>query len=184
MGQHQRWMRGLGFVLAAITVAACSSGGGAETTILAESTSPVPTSTSSPATTVAPSTSTTTLGTTTTAAEPTTTTTTLPDLPDPKTEFEHGGTAWAVFLAAGGPDDATLADAVDVLDDLGYVSWPGDLWCDWGGYELLGLDSSEGLMAVGVYFDTEVDAMAFVVGLDARGIGVAGWGLVETYCLD
>ena len=173
MRKHQCWMRGSVLALVAIAITACSNGGGAGTTVVAESTSTVPASTS-----------TTTLATTTTTAEAATTTAPLPDLPGPKTEFEHGGTAWAVFLAAGESGDAALEDAVDVLADLGYVSWPGDLWCDWGGYDLLGLESSESMMAVGVYFDDEVDAMAFVVGLDARDISVAGWGLVETYCLD
>jgi hypothetical protein len=121
---------------------------------------------------------------------PTTTTPpTAPLAPLPPTQEEpvHGGSAWAVYLAVAtdisGPE---IADAIALLEDLGYVAgWgSGDLACDQGGAQAVGVDPSDNYAVVGAYFDTALDAARFVVALDARGHSVLGIGLVQTYCLD
>jgi len=121
---------------------------------------------------------------------PTTTTPpTAPLAPLPPTQEEpvHGGSAWAVYLAVAtdisGPE---IADAIALLEDLGYVAgWgSGDLACDQGGAQAVGVDPSDNYAMVGAYFDTALDAARFVVALDARGHSVLGIGLVQTYCLD
>jgi hypothetical protein len=114
-------------------------------------------------------------------------TTTLAPLPPTQEQPVHGGDAWAVYLALStdisGPE---IGDAIDLLEDLGYVAgWgSGDLACDQGGAQAVGVDPSDNYAVVGAYFDTALDAARFVVALDARGHSVLGLGLVQTYCLD
>ncbi len=118
----------------------------------------------------------------TTAAPPTTTS--LPAFPPIKESLSHGSEAWAVYLAVGVSDDPALGEAALLLQDLGFRSGVGDLGCDWGAGELLGLDPTEFWDAVAMYFETEAHAEAFVEAMEARGHGVVGWGLVHTYCMD
>lgn len=111
----------------------------------------------------------------------------LAPLPPAQEEPVHGGNAWAVYLAAATDiSDPEIADAIALLEDLGYVAgWgSGDLACDRGGAQAVGVDPSDGYAVVGAYFDTVLDAARFVVALDARGHSVLGLGLVRTYCLD
>ena len=121
---------------------------------------------------------------------PTTTTPpTAPLAPLPPTQEQavHGGSAWAVYLAVSADISAPeIADAIALLEDLGYVAgWgSGDLACDQGGAQAVGVDPSDNYAVVGAYFDTALDAARFVVALDARGHSVLGIGLVQTYCLD
>ena len=97
----------------------------------------------------------------------------------------HGGDAWAVYLAVDEDADAeSLTGANLLLADLGYPSGTGDLGCDIGGAELLGVDPETRYYAVAVYFHTEGEATRFVTGLAARGHAVEGMGLVRTICLD
>ena len=114
-------------------------------------------------------------------------TTTLAPLPPTQEQPVHGGDAWAVYLAVSTDiSDPEIADAISLLGDLGYVAgWgSGDLACDQGGAQAVGVDSSDNYAVVGAYFDTALDAARFVVALDARGHSVLGIGLVQTYCLD
>ena len=124
-----------------------------------------------------------------TAVPTTTTPPTAPLAPLPPAQEEpvHGGSAWAVYLAAATDiSDPKIADAIALLEDLGYVAgWgSGDLACDRGGAQAVGVDPSDNYAAVRAYFDTALDAARFVVALDARGHAVLGIGLVQTYCLD
>ena len=114
-------------------------------------------------------------------------TTTLAPLPPTQEQPVHGGDAWAVYLAVSTDiSDPEIADAIALLEDLGYVAgWgSGDLACDQGGAQAVGVDPSDNYAVVGAYFDTALDAARFVVALDARGHSVLGIGLVQTYCLD
>ena len=111
----------------------------------------------------------------------------LAPLPPTQEEPVHGGSAWAVYLAvATDISDPEIAAAISLLEDLGYVAgWgSGDLACDQGGAQAVGVDPSDNYAVVGAYFDTALDAARFVVALDARGHSVLGIGLVQTYCLD
>lgn len=132
------------------------------------------------ATSVEPATSlvpTTTLGSTIT--------TSLPVFPSQKESFEHGGEAWAVYLAIADEfDDPSLSRAVSLAEEHGYWAATGDLGCDAGGAEATGVEPSGTWVAVGVYFDSEGKAMGFVNALVARGHPVVGFGPIRSYCLD
>ena len=154
-----------GSICFALVMAAGSPGAAAEPTTAPEpsaSETPAPTTSTPPTTTLAP-------------------------LPPTQEQPVHGGDAWAVYLAVStdisGPE---IADAIALLEDLGYVAgWgSGDLACDQGGAQAVGVDPSDNYAVVGAYFDTALDAARFVVALDARGHSVLGIGLVQTYCLD
>lgn len=146
-----------------------------------------PTTTEAPVTTTAPEAApeTTQAPTTTTVPE---TTTTLPAFPPIKESLSHGGEAWAVYIAAEVQGDLAgdlvLGEAAQLLLNLGFRGGGGDLGCDQGARELLGLDPELFWHGVGMYFETEADAQAFVVAMEARGHSVLGWGLVYTYCMD
>ena len=100
--------------------------------------------------------------------------------PDPVVT-EQGGTYWGVYLAVGdGPD---LEDAIAYLSEqreleVGSQFSVGDLSCDQGASETLGLD---GPMRVAVYFDTQADAEAWADTLEGGPVGIAE---VQTFCLD
>lgn len=119
--------------------------------------------------------------TTTTAA----TTTTLPEFPPPAGELTHGGQSWAVYLALA--DDFTapeLEEAQQLADMYGLFAGFGDLGCDQGGAEALGVDPNGEWAVASVYFDSEAEAEQFVDAFEARGHTVAGVGPVQTFCLD
>jgi hypothetical protein len=148
-----------------LVMAACGPGAVAESTTVPEpiaTETPVPTTTTPSAASLAP-------------------------LPPTQEEPVHGGDAWVVYLAMSTDiSDPEIADAIALLEDLGYVAgWgSGDLACDRGGTQAVGVDRSDDYAVVGAYFDTPLDAARFVVALDARGHSVLGIGLVQTYCLD
>jgi len=95
------------------------------------------------------------------------------------TAVEQGAKYWAVYLAVGEPGAPELEQATDYLIGLGIESFAGELACDRGGAEALGL--SEDLMAVGVYFADRGDAQTFANRLPAPPAGIAR---VRTYCAD
>jgi hypothetical protein len=114
-------------------------------------------------------------------------TATLAPLPPTQEEPVHGGDAWAVYLALSTDiSDPEIVEAIALLEDLGYAAgWgSGDLACDQGGAQAVGVDPSDGYAMVGAYFDSALDAARFVVALDTRGQSVRGIGRVQTYCLD
>lgn len=77
-----------------------------------------------------------------------------------------------------------LVAAQDLANTYGIEYGTGDLGCDQGGAEALGLDPNGEWAAVSVLFDSETDASQFVTAFEARGHTVEGMGLVQTYCLD
>jgi hypothetical protein len=174
---------GLTFLL--VMLIACSSGetgGSATSTSITSTTVPTTTTIQSTTTTSAPTTTSTIATTTTTVAA---TTTTLPEFPQTATSITHGGESWAVYLAVAGDFGAPeLEEAKALADTYGLLDGEGDLGCDQGGAEALGLDPNDEWAVVSVYFDTEADARQFVDAFEARGHTVAGMGLVLTYCLD
>jgi hypothetical protein len=172
-----------GLVLTALMfLAACSSDeAGSTTTTAGSSTS---TSGVSVTTTTTPPTTSTVIATTTTSTLPTTSTT-LPEFPPAKDALEHGGDAWAVYLAVADDfGDPSLDEASSLAETYGYFAGVTDINCDQGAGEAVGVASGGSEVVVGVYFDTELDANQFVLAYEARGNAVAGVGLVQTYCLD
>jgi hypothetical protein len=174
--------RGLTLTVALVLLAACSSDDAGTTTTTESGTSTsgvVVTSTTTP-----PTTSTTVGATTTTSTVPTTSTT-LPEFPSAKEPLEHGGDAWAVYLAVADDfGDPSLDEASSLAETYGYFAGVADVNCDQGAAEAVGVSSGGSEAVVGVYFDSEMDANQFVLAYEARGHTVAGMGLVQTYCLD
>ena len=169
-----------------IVMVACSSGeteGSTTSTSTTSTTVPATTTTQSTTTTAAPTTTSTIATTTTTVAA----TTTLPEFPQTATSITHGGESWAVYLAVADNYDFTapeLEEAQDLANTYGIEHGTGELACDQGGAEVLGLDPNGEWAVVSVLFDSEADAEQFVNAFEARGHSVVGFGPVQTFCLD
>jgi|1186.fasta_scaffold272813_2 hypothetical protein len=105
--------------------------------------------------------------------------------PPPEVQAAQGAQVWAVYLAVAEADDpsgeALLAETSHhVLSTFGYSgSGIGDVSCDQGAAEQLGLDPPN--QRVAVYFDSAASAQQFVGAYDRRSVGSAR---VTTYCLD
>lgn len=90
----------------------------------------------------------------------------------------HGGTIWGLYLAVGDSlEDAAMDAAVQQATELGYHPGGGEIACDDGAADALGVDAT---MSVAVYFATREDAEAATQFFDAW-VGIAR---VTTYCLD
>jgi hypothetical protein len=159
------------------------------TTVAPSTTTSTPTTTSSTTTTIAPP-------TTTTIAETTTTV-------DSRLIGERIPPAdvlaqemWAVyvfvwenvwdveqFVASGGQE--SLDTVKSVADALGYdpdKMTLGDLSCDPGGHELLGLDKNgTNFQALALYFTVESDAQEVAAAFEPHTVG---YGLVQIGCAD
>lgn len=97
----------------------------------------------------------------------------------PEVSPTHGGVVWGLYLAVGPTlDDADMEGAVRQAEELGYTPSSGDLACDDGAADALGVDVSSS--GVAVYFATREDAEAATQFFDAW-VGIAR---VTTYCLD
>jgi cytoskeletal protein RodZ len=151
------------------------------------------TSTTSTSTTTPPETTTTTEApTTTTEAPPPPTTTTEPipssSVPGPNwppqvDQLVHGGTYWVAYLAvADRSDDPSLEQAAGPARAIPFtVSVGGQLACDQGAVEALGLDPDVDWSATAIYFPGEEFARRFVDLYEPEVVGIAQ---VQTYCLD
>ncbi len=181
-------------VLTAFTLAACADTADPPATTLPATTvaptttappePPTTTTTTPPTTTLAPTTNTTLAPTTTTTLTPTTTSTTAVAAPPPTAAISHGQLAWAVYLGLWdeAPDEAARAEAAAPATAVGYeVEGWGDVGCDQGAAEALGVDPSGGHFASGLYFATEADAEAAAALI---GDGVLAVAEVQTFCLD
>jgi hypothetical protein len=154
----------------AVLLAACTTSPSTETTTTAEGT------TATTSTTVVTTTTTT---TTTTAA--TTTTTPLPEQAFPG----HGGEAYAVYIGAAGADGfdvSTFDEATAAAEALGYdVLGYGDVFCDQGAAEALGLDPDGNWFVTGLYFATEEDADIFAAAYPLPVLAIAQ---ITMFCAD
>jgi hypothetical protein len=94
-------------------------------------------------------------------------------------EPEHGGVVWGLYLALGDSlDDPAMDAARQRATELGYHPGGGELACDDGAAEALGVDAS---YSVAVYFRTREDAEAAAALFGSAPVGIAR---VTTYCLD
>ncbi len=172
-------------VLTAFTLAACAdTADPPATTLPATTVAPTTTAPPEPPTTTPTPPTTTLAPTTTTTLTPTTTSTTAVAAPPPTAAISHGQLAWAVYLGLWdeAPDEAARAEAAAPATAVGYeVEGWGDVGCDQGAAEALGVDPSGGHFASGLYFATEADAEAAAALI---GDGVLAVAEVQTFCLD
>ena len=140
---------------------------------------PTPTPTASPTPSAVPSPTT---GPAQTPPSPPAPTPPAPTFPE-QTAPEHGGTRSAVYLAvAYDSADPELAQAQARAREAGYAQVGlGEVSCDQGAREALGLAADRTYYAVALYFADRPTAQQFV---DAYEPGVVGIADVRTYCLD
>lgn len=101
-------------------------------------------------------------------------------LPTPLTgTVLHGERYFGVYLAVAPFDAPELDAAVQQLADLGVLAFPGDIACDQGAAEQLGVPSD--VAAVAIYFERRPDAQAWLDALDPPALGIA---MVRTFCAD
>jgi hypothetical protein len=106
-------------------------------------------------------------------------------LPDPA-DLTHGGDAVAVYLgvieesAGSGNINDDFADIIAAAGAMGYFAGSGDLGCDHGAAESLGLAAGF-YYGVAVYFATVEDANMFVAAYPGEVVGIAE---ITTFCLD
>ena len=97
----------------------------------------------------------------------------------------QGDPVWAVYLAlAHAGDDPAIDAAVRKASGAGYTAVQGDLACDQGAIEALGLDQYDYWSAATVYFANRKDAADFVASYQAEVGEVAGSAQVNVGCLD
>lgn len=94
----------------------------------------------------------------------------------------HGGTPVAVYLAVSvDSSDSALERARAAAAEAGYEAGGGELGCDQGAVEALGLDPARSWSGVALYFVDQRTADRFVRGYPHEVVGVAQ---VTTFCLD
>ncbi|WP_298455025.1 hypothetical protein [uncultured Cellulomonas sp.] len=108
----------------------------------------------------------------------------VPPTPPAAATPSHGGTAWGVYVAVmTTPDDPAWQRAGTRLEEMGYFPGGGDINCDRGAAEGLGLDGTQVVRSV--YFTSRADAQLFVeLFTDRYGDDVVGVVEVTTLCLD
>jgi hypothetical protein len=106
--------------------------------------------------------------------------------PEASAEFapvapEQGGTYFGVYVAIAKPgDEASLQASAEALDAIGISEYSiGDISCDEGAAEELGVPKDSGRVAV--YFTTREEADAFTASLPSPILRIAR---VKTFCLD
>lgn len=103
-------------------------------------------------------------------------------LPTP-VAVEHGRDMYGVYLSVergASPTAETRAAEAEARRH----NWPysgGDINCDQGAREALGLDPARDYYAIAVYFATAQDAQRFVDGYEP---GVVGTAAVKVFCAD
>jgi hypothetical protein len=100
-------------------------------------------------------------------------------------EPQQGQPAWGVYLAIGhAPDDATVERAVRQAAGVGYSAIVGDIACDGGAMEALGLDQYNYWTGATLYFGSEADARTFAASYTRAVARPKGLLRVKVGCLD
>lgn len=129
------------------------------------------TSTQAPAATVTPS--------------PTATAAAAPRWAKPLGEPQQGDPVWGVYLAIGhSATDAPVEQAVRAASTVGYQAVVGDIACDGGAMEALGLDQYDYWSGATLYFATEADARGFAAAYTQKVAAPKGVAHVTVGCLD
>jgi hypothetical protein len=168
-------------VLLAVTVlSGCSGDDGTSST---GSTATVPAVTQTAPTVTEPAT--TTPVTSATASPTATPTATATRWPKALGEPHEGESAWAVYLAvAHSSSDPAMQAAQDEAAKVGYGAVIGDLACDRGSIEALGLDEHDYWTGAVLYFKTKRDATDFANSYLVSGGTVIGTAKIGLGCLD
>ncbi len=107
-----------------------------------------------------------------------------PRYPPPVADLEHGGTYFGVYFEVVRGTDARkgkITQAARAVRGLGFEPSVGDVNCDRGAKEALGLAAGRNYVAVALYFHTQEQARRFVDAYKPEVVGVAR---VTTGCLD
>jgi hypothetical protein len=113
------------------------------------------------------------------------TATAAPSWPKALGEPSQGDPVWAVYLAVGhSAGDATLAQAAAQASGVGYQAVVGDLACDGGAIEALGLDQYDYWTGATLYFATEQQARGFAAAYTAKVAAPKGLSKVNVGCRD
>jgi hypothetical protein len=103
--------------------------------------------------------------------------------PPPATPIEHGGTYWGLYLAvAADADEPEFIEWSAQAEAAGYTTGPGELACDDGAADGLGVPVD--WFGVAVYFSTREDAETASAWFAANHGEPHGIARVTTYCLD
>jgi hypothetical protein len=165
-------------LLAVVVMSGCSGGDGTSTT---GSTATVPAATQTASTTTA----TPTTPAATTSSPTTTPTATATRWPKALGEPHDGESAWAVYLAvAHSSSDPAMQAAQEEAAKVGYGAVIGDLACDRGSIEALGLDEHDYWTGAVLYFKTKTDATDFANSYLVSGGTVIGTAKIGLGCLD
>jgi hypothetical protein len=169
-------------LLAVAVVSGCSGGGGTSTT---GSTATVPAAPQTASTTTATPTTPAATATATTSSPTTTPTATATRWPKALGEPHEGESAWAVYLAvAHSSSDPAMHAAQAEAAKVGYGAVIGDLACDRGSIEALGLDEHDYWTGAVLYFKTKTDATDFANSYLVAGGTVIGTAKIGLGCLD
>jgi hypothetical protein len=116
---------------------------------------------------------------------PTASPTVAPSWPKALGEPSQGDPVWAVYLAIGhSASDAALERAVAQAATVGYQAVLGDLACDDGATQALGLDEYDYWSGATLYFATEQQARGFAAAYTAKVAAPKGLTKVNVGCLD
>ena len=100
-------------------------------------------------------------------------------------EPQQGDPVWGVYLAVGhSATDTPVEKAVRSASRVGYQAVVGDIACDGGAMEALGLDQYDYWSGATLYFATEADARGFAAAYTKRVAAPTGVAKVTVGCLD
>lgn len=100
-------------------------------------------------------------------------------------EPQQGDPVWGVYLAIGhSATDPVVDTAVRQASRVGYRAVVGDIACDGGAMEALGLDQYDYWSGATLYFATEADARGFAAAYARAVTAPKGVAHVTVGCLD
>ncbi|MGN6613230.1 MAG: hypothetical protein ACTHLJ_15785 [Angustibacter sp.] len=100
-------------------------------------------------------------------------------------EPQQGDPVWGVYLAVGhSATDAPVEKAVRDASRVGYQAVVGDIACDGGAMDALGLDQYDYWSGATLYFATEADARGFAAAYTRSVAAPKGVAKVTVGCLD
>ncbi len=102
------------------------------------------------------------------------------EVPEPTYDLSQGMDVWGVYFIATSYEDPELEETINTLQAIGYKPSSGDVACDQGAAESLGLSPKQ-RARVALYFTSRRAAEEFATRIEPRPIGIAR---VRLFCLD